>query len=227
MKEILPGESARFVRAVGPEPDEVLEEMDRVARENGFPHVGPEVGGWLEMLARLVPANRVFEFGSGFGYSAYWFARAVPDGGEIVLTENDAAELDMARQYLARGGFDDLAVFEHGDAISISHDYEGPFDVVLIDVWKDQYDEAFAAIREKVAGGGVIIADNVMTMTGPEAIRIQFDELLELQEGNDPGEVNRNTRGIAEYLDSVRDAPEFETAVIPVGKGIAISHRTE
>jgi predicted O-methyltransferase YrrM len=36
------------------------------------------------LLARAVDARRVFEFGSGFGYPAYWFARALPADGEVV-----------------------------------------------------------------------------------------------------------------------------------------------
>ncbi|MEM4782271.1 MAG: O-methyltransferase, partial [Halalkalicoccus sp.] len=77
----------RFVRATGPERDEILEEMDAYAEEHGFPHVGPEVGGFLRLSAQIADAESVFEFGSGYGYSAYWFAGALPEHGEIVLTE--------------------------------------------------------------------------------------------------------------------------------------------
>lgn len=220
MFDVLPEESERFVRAVGPQPDETLEEMDEYARENGFPHVGPEVGGWLAMLVRMVDARRVFEFGSGYGYSAYWFARALPADGDVVLTEVDEDELDMAREYMDRGGFADLATFEHGDAVETVERYDGPFDAVLIDVRKDQYPDAFDAVRQKVTPGGVIVADNAMT-----ADPIQFEKLLAVQEGEDPTDVNDHTRGIAAYLDAVRAAPEFETAVMPVGEGIAVSHR--
>lgn len=220
MTDVLPDESARFVRAVGPQPDEILEEMDEYARENGFPHVGPEVGGWLALLARMVDARRVFEFGSGYGYSAYWFARELPTDGEVVLTEHDADELELAREYMDRGGFSELATYEEGDALEAIERHDGPFDVVLVDLRKDQYPDAFDAVREKVAPGGVIVADNAMT-----AGSIQFEKLLEIQEGDDPDDVNEHTRGIAAYLDAVRAAPEFETAVMPIGEGIAVSHK--
>ncbi len=48
---------------------------------------GRRSGGCSQLLARAIRARRVIELGSGFGYSAYWFARAVGAGGEVVLTE--------------------------------------------------------------------------------------------------------------------------------------------
>jgi len=127
--------------------------MDARADREGSLTVGPAVGGWLRLLARSIDAERVFEFGSGYGYSAYWTAPALPEDGEIVLTEIDADELDDARENLERGGFADRARFEHGDAIETVERYDGPFDLVLIDNEKHRYAEAFEAVREKVPVG--------------------------------------------------------------------------
>jgi len=221
MSDPLPDVTEEFARTLAPTSDEVIEEMDARADREGFPTVGPAVGGWLRLLARSIDAERVFEFGSGYGYSAYWFARALDEDGEIVLTEFDADELDMAREYMERGGFDALASYEHGDAIEIIEGYDGPFDVVLVDVRKDQYPAAFEAVREKVAPGGVIVADNAMT-----AGTIEFEKLLSIQEGEDVTDLSEATRGIAEYLRATQDAAEFTTAVMPVGEGIAVSYRS-
>src|SRR5215203_5084088 len=55
----------------------VLVDMEARAAEHGFPIVGRATGRFLELAARAVRARRVMELGSGYGYSAYWFARAV------------------------------------------------------------------------------------------------------------------------------------------------------
>jgi caffeoyl-CoA O-methyltransferase len=209
----------RFVRAVGPQSDEVLREMDAYAEREGFPHVGPEVGGFLRFLARVVGARRIFEFGSGYGYSAYWFADALPEDGEIVLTEVDEDELGMAREHLERGGYDDRATYELGDALETVERHDGPFDVVLIDHQKHRYVEALEAVRGKLAPGAVVIADNAMSA---EEV-VVFEDLLAHVEGCSP-ELNEGTRGIAAYLDHVRADPAFETTVLPLGEGIALSH---
>ena len=215
----LPEVTEQFARSLSPDPDEVIAEMDGKADREGFPTVGPAVGGWLRLLARLVDAERVFEFGSGFGYSAYWMAPAIPADGEIVLTESDADELDEARAFLDRGGYTDRAVFEHGDAIEIVGEYDGPFDVVLIDNEKHRYTEAFEAVRDRVPVGGVVAADNAI-----EAGPLDFGDVRALLAGEDV-DTNEPSRGIADYLERVRDDPDFETGLLPLGEGVAVSVR--
>ena len=222
MTDVLTDDIARFVRAVGPDPDETLIEMDEYAAAEGFPHVGPEVGAFLRFVARLTGAERVFEFGSGYGYSAYWFAAALPDDGELVLTEVDEDELELAREYMAAGGYDEVARYEHGDSMATIERYDGPFDVVLIDHEKDQYADAFEAVRSKIPVGGVVIADNAIT-----AGSIDFETLLAWAEDSPLDETNDYTRGIIDYLETVRADPAFETVVVPLGEGIAVSYRVE
>lgn len=219
--EILPEETQRFVAAMVPERDEVLQEMEAHGEEIGFPTVGPEVGAFLRLVARMVGAERIFEFGSGFGYSAYWFAEALPADGEIVLTEHDADELEQAREFLARGGYADRAVFEDGDALETVEQFEGSFDVVLVDCHKSGYPDALDAVREKVPEGGVLVADNAM-----ESGIQDFETILAILEGENPDGVDDQSRGIADYLLAMREDDDFETVVVPLGEGIAVSVRT-
>ncbi|WP_018259296.1 O-methyltransferase [Halomicrobium katesii] len=215
----LPDVTEEFARTLAPDRDGVIERMDERADREGFPTVGPAVGGWLRLLARAVDAERVFEFGSGYGYSAYWVASAIPADGEVVLTEIDADELDDARENLAAGGFEDRARFEHGDAIETVDAYDGPFDLVLIDNEKDRYAEAFEAVREKVAPGGIVAADNAI-----EAGPIDFEDVRALLAG-DAVDATASSHGIADYLTTVRDDPDFETSLLPLGEGMAVSVR--
>ncbi len=214
----VPDDVETFAATVGPQPDEVLEEMADRAEETGFPTVGPAVGGWLQQLAGLVDARRVFEFGSGFGYSAYWFARGLPADGEVILTEIDADELADAREYLARGGLDDRARFEHGDAIETVDDYAGPFEVVLIDNEKERYVEAFEAVRAKVPVGGLVVADNMTA--GP----FEFTAIHRVVVGGEASD-DETVQGIADYLAAVRTDEAFETTLLPLGEGLAVSRR--
>jgi predicted O-methyltransferase YrrM len=216
----LPDDVETFAEVIGPPADDVLREMEARAAETGFPTVGPAVGGWVQQLVGLVDADRVYEFGSGYGYSAYWFARGLPAGGELVLTEVDAAELADAREYLARGGFDVTVRFEHGDAIETIDDYAGPFDCVLIDNEKDRYVEALEAVREKVPEGGVVLADNMTA--GPFA----FEEIHRLVVEGD-GDGDGMVGGVADYIDHVAADPAFETTLLSLGEGLAVSRRVE
>jgi len=192
MIDVLPDHTDAYLQAVGPQPDDVLVEMDEYAEEHGFPHVGPALGGWLQLLTGMVDAERVFEFGSGYGYSAYWFARALDDDGQIVLTEIDEDELALGREFLARGGHESIARFEHGDALDVVERYDGPFDVVLIDHQKHRYVDAFEAAypdqAEPVTFENVALAIEVFesTLLTPDApldrfLRGDADALTETQ----------------------------------------------
>ena len=222
----IPDEIQTFAAAVGPEPDDVIVEMDQRAERTGFPTVGPAVGGWLRQLAGLVNAERIFEFGSGFGYSAYWFCGGMRGGGKIVLTELDADELDDAQTYLGRGGYADRATFEVGDAIEIVDDYDGPFDVALVDNEKHRYVDAYEAIRDKIPIGGIVVADN--TIRGPFDFETLYASVIE--EGARERKHTDDTHldaasGIAEYPAHVRADDAFETTLLSLGEGLTISRR--
>ncbi|MFB6133480.1 MAG: O-methyltransferase, partial [Halanaeroarchaeum sp.] len=166
---------------------------------------------------RLIGAERVFEFGSGFGYSAAWFAGALPETGEIVLTDYDEENLERARAFLREAGYDDLASYHAGDALETFDTTTGSFDVVLIDHEKTRYSEAFQAASDRLADGGVVVADN--TMSGP----VTPDGIGSALAGDEP--VDDRTAGIANYVETVRDSPAFETVLVPLGEGIAVSVR--
>jgi caffeoyl-CoA O-methyltransferase len=204
--------------------DPVLAEMEARADREGFPTVGREVGRVLRLLARLTGATSVFEFGSGFGYSAYWVAPVVGPDGRVVLTEVDAAELDGAREYFERGGYADRARFERGDAVQVVDEYDGPLDLALLDHENHRYVEGFEAVRGKIPAGGAVVADNVLNSSGdPGFDPADLDRALS---GGPTGE-NAELAGIADYYRHVRATGNFETTVLPVGEGLFVSVRTE
>ncbi|WP_226778027.1 O-methyltransferase [Natrinema zhouii] len=197
--------------------------------------IGPDIGAWLCQLARITDATRVFEFGSGYGYSACWFARALPDDGEIVLTEGSSENLERARTYLERLDAADLATFEVGDAVETASQYDGPFEIALLDIEKYQYVNAFEAIRESIPPGGMVIADNTMS-AGRDAPddTVDFEvllaaltgEIVDIQETELPEETKKHTAGILEYLTHVRESSAFESTLLPLGDGVTVTTRT-
>lgn len=142
--------------------DAVLDDMEARAREYDFPIVGRAVGRLLELQARTVGARRVMELGSGYGYSAYWFARAVGEDGEVVCTDGDPANAAMAERYLRRAGVWDRVDYRVGDALTSFADVEGTFDVVYCDIDKDGYPDAWAAARDRIRVGGLFVCDNTL-----------------------------------------------------------------
>ena len=140
----------------------ILLEMEALAKDKGFPIVGRLCGRFLEVMSRSINARRVFELGSGFGYSAYWFSRAVGPEGEIHLTDSDPENEKSALDFLKRAGLDDPISYHVGDAFESFDQVDGEFDVVYCDIDKDGYPEAWKRSRSRVRVGGLYMCDNML-----------------------------------------------------------------
>ena len=197
----------RYLRELSSGDDPILGEMELLAAERSFPIIGPLVGNLLFVLARAAGAKRVIELGSGFGYSAYWFARAVGPDGRVVLTELSPERAAEARRFLARGGLLDRVQIEIGDGIEIIDRVGGDFDIVFNDIDKERYplvlDRAAAALRP----GGLLISDNMLW----------FGSVLEHPPPDDA------TRGVQELTRLLRESPDFRTVLIPIRDGVTVS----
>jgi predicted O-methyltransferase YrrM len=142
--------------------DPVLLEMEARAAEHKFPIVGRATGRFLELAARAVRARRVMELGSGYGYSAYWFARAVGPDGEVVCTDSDRANATLAEDYLRTAGVWDRVRYRVGDALQGFAEEQGDFDVVYCDVDKAGYPDCWRAARDRIRVGGLWLCDNTI-----------------------------------------------------------------
>jgi caffeoyl-CoA O-methyltransferase len=140
----------------------VLLEMESEGERRGFPIVGRNVGVTLEILARSIGARRVMELGSGFGYSAYWFARAVGPDGEVRCTDGDEGNVEAGQRYLERAGLGDRVTYHVGDALQSFAGVDGDFDVVFCDIDKPGYPDAWRAASERIRVGGLYLCDNTL-----------------------------------------------------------------
>lgn len=186
----------------------VLLEMEAEGRERHFPIIGRLVGVTVELLARSVGARRVFELGSGFGFSAYWFARAVGPGGEVHCTDGDPANRPRALGYLSRAGLSDRIRWHVGDAVTNLAEVQGEFDVVYCDIDKDGYPDAWRAARERIRVGGLYLCDNVLwsgQVAEPEA---------------DHGKTEKTTDAILEHNRLVADDERFVSTIVPTRDGV-------
>jgi len=204
-------ETARWLRELAAvSGDPVLDAMHAEAAERKFPIVGPEVGRLLFQLATVTGAKRVFELGSGFGYSTLWFARAVGEGGVVHHTEGDPANTARARDYLTRAGVADRVVFTTGDGRDILDATPGTFDIVFMDIDKYQYPDGYRRFRDRIRPGGLAVVDNLV-WSGKVAA----------------GADDRDTAGIREYLSLMWNDAAFLSSLMPVRDGVGVSLRLQ
>ena len=190
----------------------VLLEMEAEGKERGFPIIGRLVGVTVELLARSVGAKRVFELGSGFGYSAYWFARAVGPSGEVHGTDGDPANEPKALDYLSRAGLAEPIRWHVGDAVTHLAAAPGEFDVVYNDIDKDGYPAAWMAARERIRVGGLYICDNVL-----------WSGRVAVPDEEDPRPVY--TQAIIEHNRLIAEDERFVSSIVPTRDGVFVALR--
>ncbi len=186
----------------------VLLEMERLAKERSFPIVNRLVGELLEILALSIGARTVFEMGSGFGYSAYWFSRAVVPDGRVICTDGDPVNRAQAEDFLRRAGRWDRIEFRVGWAQEILQATPGLFDIVYCDIDKADYPEAFRLARERIRPGGLYICDNVL-WSGRVA----------------EGERDAATEAIRRHNELVYRDPAFDACMIPTRDGVLVARK--
>lgn len=199
---------ADYLLRVTPARDAVLEKMEALARREGFPIVGPLVGRLLYQLALLIGARRIFELGSGYGYSAVWFARAMGPEGRIICTEGAEENRRRAQRFFGEAGIGECVEFRVGDGLELIEEYPGPFDVIFCDVDKEQYPDAFEKAVPRLRKGGLFIVDNTLWM----------GEVL-------VDATDAATAGVKELTRLLYTTPDMFTTIIPLRDGVAVSIR--
>ncbi|MER3523983.1 MAG: O-methyltransferase [Ignavibacteria bacterium] len=196
----------RYLQDITPERDAVLFEMERHAAERDFPLVGPLVGRLLYLLSASISATRILELGSGFGYSAYWFAKATGDDARIICTDKSVENKTRAEAWLQRAGIAHKVTFEVGDALHILRRTPGEFDIIFNDIDKADYPKALMLSIPKLRKGGLFIADNALWKG--RVVGAERDEA---------------TAAILTFNRRLYSMPELFSTIIPLRDGVSIS----
>jgi predicted O-methyltransferase YrrM len=192
--------------------DSVLLEMEAFAKQQNFPIVNRLVGIFLATQAKMIQARRVFEFGSGYGYSAYWFAKAVGAKGQVICSDINPANRAAAEQYLASTDLWQRLNFQIGEAQDVFLSTEGMFDICYNDVDKEAYPEIWQMAKHRIRPGGLYIADNVL-----------WNGRVITQ--NDVGAISGATKAIIKHNQMIFDDAEFETFINPTRDGVLVARR--
>jgi caffeoyl-CoA O-methyltransferase len=202
-----------YLATVGARPDAVLE---RVRRETStMPRAGmqvaPEQGALLELLARLIGAQRILELGTFTGYSAICLARGLAPGGRLICLEMDEEYADMARRNLDDAGVGDRVEIRVGPAAESLREIpeEPAFDLAFIDADKPGYPENYEAVLARIRPGGLILLDNML----------QHGGVLDPQ--------TETPRTIHDLNRRIHDDPRVDMALVLVADGLTFARKRE
>jgi predicted O-methyltransferase YrrM len=208
MLDVLDAPLAGYLDSLVPERHPELRAMEAYAAAHDFPIVGPACAYVCYQIARMTGARRIFELGSGYGYSTAFLARAVKEngGGEVHHVVWDQDLSDKARGHLAALGLDDVVNYHVAEAVATLKDTAGPFDLIFNDITKKDYPSALPVIDAKLKRGGVLLVDNMLWS------RRVLDDV----------DQTPDTQGVRELTRLLRQPP-WITSIVPIRDGILVA----
>lgn len=208
MPGILEKRIEKYLDRLLPKRDALLTEMEKYAKRREIPIIGPACGRLLHLLARISGAQRMFEMGSAIGYSTMWLARGAGAEAEIYYTDGDPEKARRARDYFRRGGVEDRIQLLVGDAVALMDGISGDFDLIFIDVDKEQYPDALHKAVPRLRTGGLLITDN--TLWYGRAARPAKDA---------------RTRAIQQFNNLIYSSRELFPVIVPLRDGVAVCRK--
>lgn len=207
-----------YLREVFGRQDAQLTGLMRQGVERGLPDiaVSADVGRLLGLLTRMTPGRLALELGTLGGYSGIWIARALAPHGRLITIEPEARHADFAREQFRIAGVAERVEIIQAKALDVLPDLvrrlgARSLDVVFIDAVKSEYPAYWSHVRDMIADGGLIIADNVLG---------SGDWWIDDQS---PG--NPMRAGADRFNRLVAGDEEFEAVAVPLRQGVLIGRR--
>lgn len=203
-----------YIEGLIPNRQDLFNEMEMLAKENHIPIM--ELAGIEAMLQilRIQKPKQILEVGTAIGYSALRMADALSEC-KIVTIERDEERLGLAEKYIQRAGKERQIHIIRGDALEVESEVKdhAPYDAIFIDAAKGQYKRFFELYAQYLSEDGIIVTDNVL-----------FKGLVCEKEIE-----NKRIRNLVKKIDEfnhwLSNHPDYQTIILPVGDGVAISKK--
>ena len=176
-----------------------------------MPIIRRETAALLRTLVAALRPAHILEIGTAVGYSSLLMCRVMPENCRITTIEKYEKRIPAAREHFKMAGEEGRITLLEGDADDLLAGLRGQtFDLVFMDAAKGQYLNWLPMILELMPEGGVLISDNVL----------QDGDIVESRFA-----VERRNRTIhsrmRRYLYELKHRKGLETAIIPIGDGVA------
>ncbi|RGF49022.1 O-methyltransferase [Eubacterium sp. AF36-5BH] len=202
-----------YINSLEKENSPVLEEIEKEARKDGVPIIRKEMESFLRVMLSIKKPMRILELGTAVGYSAILMSEYIDEKGQIITIENYDKRIPIAKENIKKAGRENVIKLLEGDAMEIMPTLESNrFDFVFMDAAKAQYIHFLPEVLRLMKKDGVLITDNVLQ----EGDLIQSKYVVRRRDRT----IHKRMR---EYLEVVKNHPQLETSIVPIGDGITMS----
>ena len=193
--------------------DDLSLEMKQYAEDFDVPIIQDQGLELMLQLLRIKQPKAILEIGTAIGYSSLMMARHLPNT-HIVSIERDEVRYNEAVSYHKRSSIQDQVTLIEADALEIENDALPiqQYDVIFIDAAKAQYQKFFEKYEPLLKEDGMIISDNLI-----------FHGHIFDNNQKQSRNLKQLVRKINRYNDWLANHPNYDTLLLPIGDGVAIS----
>lgn len=116
----------------------------------------------------------------------------------------------MAKLFFSEAKLTHKTEFLIGDAVESMSKFNGPFDIILMDIDKHGYPDGFRHAWPKLRTGGLFITDNML-----------WHGAVLSSEDQSP-----DTNGIRELTKLLYSTPHAQTTILPLRDGVSVTLKT-
>ena len=189
-----------------------LNEIEKFALETQVPIIRRSMQSLLKFLLKFTKPKSILEVGTAIGFSALLMSEYAPGDCHITTIEKYEKRIPIAKENFRKAGREDRITLLEGDATEILRELEGTYDVIFMDAAKGQYIHFLDDVLRLLAPEGVLVSDNVLQ--DGDVARSRY--AIERRDRT----IHKRMR---DYLYTIKNHPQLETTILPVGDGVAIS----
>ena len=212
MKEFINKDILNYVELNSQQEPTLLKELNK---ETNLKILNPRMlcssyqGRVLSIISKIIRPKNVLEIGTYTGYSALCIAEGLDKNGIIHTIDINEELKEIQNKYFKKSGFGNQIQQHIGNAIEIIPKINECFDFVYLDADKENYNEYFDLIIDKIVSGGVLICDNVLW--SGKVLNTNHKDLI--------------TEKLIEFNQLVKKDKRLDSIILPIRDGLSICRK--
>ena len=173
--------------------------------------ISPEQGQFMQILVRLMGAQRCIEVGVFTGYSSLVVAMALPANGHLIACDISEDYTSVAGRYWQEAGVADRIQLKLAPALQtldslLAKGNAESYDFAFIDADKTNYKHYYERLLKLLRPGGLIAVDNVL-WSGKVI---------------DDTDQSADTRAIRAFNQAIHQDERVDVSLVPIGDGLML-----
>ena len=186
-------------------------EMEKYAADNNVPIIEKKSIMYIMKYIKNHNVLSILEIGSAIGYSSILMASSTKDV-QVTTIERDETRYMECLKNVKKCGMEKKINVVYQDALELNLSEELRYDLIFIDAAKGQYTKFFEKYKHFLNPGGAIITDN-----------IKFHGYVGESSKLDKGNLKSLVEKIENYVEFLKNNPEFDTKFYDIGDGLSVS----